>query len=253
MADSEKRIPHNPPWLFAPLAASPGIGYWGINGLLIPYLLRKHGVSVDRIAEIAAIANIPIFCYFLSSPIMDLGFSRRTWILLMNGTMALCLSLAVIGTPGSLVAVGALMAAGNTAGSLGVAAAGAVMTTLRPHMRGRASGWNQLGNIGLGALAGGACIWLADHVSLGAVSLAAAAFAFFPALFAFRIVESPHPPLEAGPMFHAFRHDIVSILRSWRTLVAILFFCARRRRSVREPDIQCRARPGRQLAGFGSG
>jgi hypothetical protein len=49
---------------------------------------------VDRIAEIAAIANIPIFCYFLSSPIMDLGFSRRKWILLMNGTMALCLALA---------------------------------------------------------------------------------------------------------------------------------------------------------------
>ena len=41
------KIPaYNPPWLFAPLAAPSGIASWGISALLVPYLLRKHGVAV---------------------------------------------------------------------------------------------------------------------------------------------------------------------------------------------------------------
>jgi MFS family permease len=198
----------------------------GHHGLLIPYLLRKHGISVDRIAGMAAIANIPTFCYFLSSPVLDLGLRRRTWILLMSGVTAVSLALASLGTQGSLAWVTALMALGNATGSLGGAASGAVMTSMAPRMRGRASGWNQLGNIGIGALGGGACIWLSDHVSLAVVSLAAAALIFLPALFAFRVVEKPHPPLAIAPMFHAFRQDIVAVLWSWRTLIGIVFFCS---------------------------
>jgi PAT family beta-lactamase induction signal transducer AmpG len=226
VADPETHVQHNPPWLFAPLAASSGIGYWGVNGLLIPYLLRQHGVPVDRIAATAAFANIPTFCYFLWSPVVDLGLRRRTWILAMNGAMALCLWLAVIGTSGSLAWIAALMAAGNATGTLASAAAGAVMTTVAPHLRGRASGWGQLGNIGIGALAGGAFIWLADHTALFAVAFLTGACVFLPALFAFRVVETPHPHPDIAQRFHALRRDIVTVVWSWRTLVGMIFFCS---------------------------
>ena len=49
---------HNPPWLFGLLGIPNGLAN-AIIVVLMPYLLRKQGVAVDRIAEIVALASIP--------------------------------------------------------------------------------------------------------------------------------------------------------------------------------------------------
>jgi MFS family permease len=182
-----------PPWLFAPLAAVHGIAYWGVCALVIPYLLRKHGVAVDRIAGVVATASIPTFCYFLWAPIIDLGLRRRTWILLCSGAVALCSTLAVAGSAGSLTWVTIFLTASNAIGSVGSAAIGALMAAQPAAIRGRASGWFQAGNVGLGSLGGGAFIWLADRMGLPALSCAVAAAVFLPALAAYRVTEPPPP------------------------------------------------------------
>src|SRR5215472_1393266 len=217
------KIPaYNPPWLFAPLAAPSGIASWGVSSLLVPYLLRKHGVAVDRIAGVPATASIPSFCFFLWAPIVDLGLRRRTWILLIYGCAALCLALAVRGSSSSLTRLTILLVASSMIESLGRSAVGAVMTTLSPNVRGRASGWHQVGKIGAGALGGGACVWLADKIELPFLSVAVAALVFLPALAAFRLAETPYPRMAASWLFPALARDIWKVLWSWRALVGMV-------------------------------
>jgi MFS family permease len=129
----------NPPWLFGLLSLPYGV-FNNVTTILMPFLLRKHGVSVDRIAEVVAISYIPSVWYFLWSPIVDLGLRRRTWILIAAGVSALCGGLAVMISAGSLALLTALLVAGNAVVMLLSSANGAILTTLHPSVRGRASG-----------------------------------------------------------------------------------------------------------------
>src|SRR5580700_6416617 len=45
----------------------------------LPFLLSKAGVSLDRIATVSAVAMSPTFWAFLITPVVDVGFTRRTW------------------------------------------------------------------------------------------------------------------------------------------------------------------------------
>ncbi len=219
-------VSENPTWLFVALAAPGGIASWGIAGLLIPFLLRKHGVSVDRIAAVSAVATIPNAWSFLWSPVADLGGKRRTWILFTNGLAAVCFGVAVWEASGSLEVLTVLLVAGNVLSSLGGSTIGAVLTTVPAEVRGRSSGCYQLGNLGAGAIGGGASISLAGALGTGPLSLAVAAAVFLPALAAFRIVERPHPHLPALALFRALARDVRDVLWSWRALAGVVILCS---------------------------
>jgi PAT family beta-lactamase induction signal transducer AmpG len=200
-----------------------GIYYWGFSALLIPYLLRKHGVPVDRIAEVAATASIPWVWFFFWCPVVDLGLRRRTWVLLSSGLASLCGLTVVLESAGSLTLVTSFLFAGNVALTLGYAAIGALMSALSPELRGRASGWAQAGNVGAGSLAGGAAVWLADAAKLPLLAVICAGVIFAPALAGLFIVETPHAPLALGSSFSALVGDIRDLLWSWRTLAGLVF------------------------------
>jgi MFS transporter, PAT family, beta-lactamase induction signal transducer AmpG len=216
----------NPLWLFVPLGATGGICYWGIVALLMPYLLRKHGVAVDRIAEISATASIPTVWYFLWSPVVDLGLRRRTWFIASSGIAAVCFGMAVLESSRSLPVLTVLLFAGTAVSTVAGAALGAILASVPEEFRGRASGCSQMGNIGAGALAGGACISLADTLGSTGLALAVAAIVFLPALAAYRIVEVPRLRLPAMQLVSALSRDIRDVLWSWRTLVGLVFFCS---------------------------
>jgi MFS family permease len=213
----------NPPWLFGVLALPYGV-FNNVTTILMPFLLRKHGVPVDRIAEVVAISYIPSVWYFLWSPVVDLGLRRRTWILIAAGVSALCGGLAVMISAGSLAWLTALLTAGNVVVMLLSSANGAILTTLHPSMRGRASGWYQAGNLGGGALGGGATIWLASFASLPVMALACIAMTFLPALAALRISEEPRARLRPLVLFRAMGHDVWDVLKTPATWVGLLFF-----------------------------
>jgi MFS family permease len=217
---------HNPPWLFSFLAMPAGISFWCVSALLIPYLLRKHGVAVNHIAEASALASIPTFCFFLWSPVVDLGMRRRTWILLSSGVTGACGALAVGLTSGSFFWLTVAWVASNVANSLPSATVGAVMATLPAEVRGRASGWYQIGNVAIGSLAGGACIWLADRVPAAALSLIVGALIFLPALAGVLIHEVPLPHAGGIALFRELARDLRDLAFSWRTVVGVAFFCS---------------------------
>jgi PAT family beta-lactamase induction signal transducer AmpG len=193
--------------------------------VLMPFLLRKHGVPVDKIADVVAISAIPNFWYFLWSPVVDIGFLRRTWILIAAGVSAVCAWIAIVWAAASLPQLTVLLFAGNIFSMLLSSSCGAVLsTTIHPLARGRASGWYNAGNLGGGALGAGAAIWLAGFIPLLALACASAAMVFLPALAALAIFEQRSPHLAPAPLFRALGRDVWELLRAPATWAGLLFF-----------------------------
>jgi hypothetical protein len=69
--------PHNSLWLFGVVVLPYGFTI-AVTVLLMPYLLRKYGMPVDRIAEISAIAILPAIWSFLWSPLADTRCTRHS-------------------------------------------------------------------------------------------------------------------------------------------------------------------------------
>jgi MFS family permease len=214
---------NNPPWLFGLLSLPYGV-FNNVMAVLVPFLLRKRGIPVDRIAEVIAISSIPNVWYFLWSPVVDLGFRRRTWVLIAAGGSGLIGGIAVLTSAGSLLQLTVLLLAANVVGMLLSSANGALLTTLDPSVRGRAAGWYQAGNLGGGALGGGAAIWLASFAPVPLMALACTTMTFLPALAALRISEETVTRLRPSVLFRAMGHDVWDVLRAPATWVGLLFF-----------------------------
>ena len=212
------------PWLFGLLALPGGIAGWGVNALLLPYMLRKHGVAVDSIAAVLAIASLPNVWSFLTSPVIDLGFSRRTSVLLFVALTAFFGCAAIFCIDSSLTVMTGILFAGQATHAMIGSAAGALMSTAEPSIRGRAAGWYQAGNVGVGAVMGGALIWLSDRVPLPLLALASFAMIFVPSLVVLFIPETPLPRLAPKLLFTAFFHDVWLVLSARRTWLGLVFF-----------------------------
>ncbi len=219
----ESPVKHNAPWLFGILAIPSGLSN-AIIVILMPYVLRKQGVAVDRIAEIVAVASIPNIWAFLYSPVVDLGLRRRTWILLSAASAGLFAAFAVLSSAGSLTLLTVLLfTAGAVSGLIG-SADGALMSFLDPHVRGRASGWYQAGNLGGGTVGGGLAIWLADRVNLPGLAFGVVVLIVLPATAAL-LIREPAPDRRAViPVFKDLFNDLRELLWSRRTLIGLVFF-----------------------------
>jgi MFS transporter, PAT family, beta-lactamase induction signal transducer AmpG len=193
--------------------------------VLMPFLLRKHGVPVDKIADVVAISAIPNFWYFLWSPVVDIGLLRRTWVLIAAGVSAVCAWIAIVWVTASLPQLTALLFAGNIVSMLLSSSCGAVLsTTIHPTARGRASGWYNAGNLGGGALGAGAAIWLAGFTPLIGLAFVSAAMVFLPALAALSLFEEHSPRLAPAVLFRALGRDVWELLRAPATWVGLVFF-----------------------------
>jgi hypothetical protein len=67
------------PWAFSLLTLPLGM-VLGVNYTALPFLLAKAGLSVDRIATISSIINLPGVLGLIISPIVDIKLRRRTWL-----------------------------------------------------------------------------------------------------------------------------------------------------------------------------
>ncbi len=192
--------------------------------ILMPFVLRQHGIPVDRIASVVAIASIPNVWYFLYSPVVDMGLRRRTWILLAAACAGVCSALAILLIPLSLAGVTAMLFVAGAVGSLISSANGALLTFLQPAVRGRASGWYQAGNLGGGTLGGGLAIWLAGRVSLPLLALSSIAIIVLPAAAALLVHELAPQRRALGPLFRDLFRDLKDVLVSRRTWLGLIFF-----------------------------
>lgn len=215
---------YNPVWLFGILTVPYG-SFNGVITVLMPFLLRKHGVPVDRIAGVVAVSAIPNFWYFLWSPVVDTGLLRKTWAMIAAGASALCAWVAIVWTSATLAQLTTLLFAGNVVSMLLSSSCGALLsTTIDPLLRGRAGGWYNAGNLGGGALGAGLAIWLAGFTPLRVLSVICAAMVFLPALAALWLIEERVPRKPPGALFRALASDVWMLLRAPATWLGLVFF-----------------------------
>ena len=78
------------PWVFAVLSLPLGV-FSGVGGVPMTFLLAKAGVSVDVIARVSSIMQLPTVFYFLWAPLVDIKLRRRAWLVLGALASAACL------------------------------------------------------------------------------------------------------------------------------------------------------------------
>lgn len=215
--------PYNAPWLFGILIIPYGFTS-AVSTILMPYLLRKNGVAVGEIAGVVAIASLPSIWSFLWSPLADTGLPRRAWVVISAVASALAAAIAVADVRGSLAWLTTLLFLSNAFSGLLGASNGALLTVMPESLRGRAAGWYQAGNLGGGAIAGGAVIWLADHAPLSAVAAAVAAATVLPALAAFGVVEPVLIRRSISIQMKGLFQDLREVFVSRRTWLGLVFF-----------------------------
>lgn len=189
----------------------------------MPFVLRRQGVPVDRIADVVAIATIPSIWFFLYAPVVDVGLRRRTWIMMASAATAILSATGVLVSAGSLTITSALLFTGSAIAGLLSSANGSLLTLLSPEVRGRAGGWYNAGNLGGGAIGGGVAIWLAGVASTRLLALGVALMISLPALAAALIYEPARTRVPFGPKLAAMARDLGHAAKSRRTLAGLIF------------------------------
>ena len=215
-----------PPWLFA-IAAAPYGAFNGLVALALPFVLRRHGISVDHIARIAAVVQAPTIWYFLWAPVVDVGLKRRTWVILLSTASAICCALAIGVDESSTVSrLTVLLVAASVFSQPVSSAIGGLVAAVMPNdLRGRTGGWSQAGIIAAGVLTGGVIVWLTGVASPRVTSIVAALLIAVPAL-AVLAIDEPPPPSTAKLRAHLadmFR-DVAATLRRRDVRLGLIFF-----------------------------
>jgi len=212
----------NAPALFAVLVLPYAFAV-SVTVLLMPYLLRKYGMSVDEIAKVVVVASLPWIWSFLWSPLADVGLRRRSWLVFSALGAGLAGGAAILGIHGSHVLLTALLFLMNAFGGLLSSTCGALLTAMPIPLRGRSAGWYQSGNTGGAAIGGGLFIWLADHASLPAIAVVIVAAMLLPMSAVFLLKEPLPVRRPLGPRAAALIQDMKDIFRSRRTWIGLVF------------------------------
>jgi MFS transporter, PAT family, beta-lactamase induction signal transducer AmpG len=174
------------PWLFGLLVAPNAVLVTGIvQGGVLAYLMRQHGVSGLRSSQIISLLGLPTTIYFLWSPITDFLVRRRTWLMIGAAVGAALMSAAFaqpdLASPRTVV----LMFLSVCIGQLVVSACGGMMGALRSERSRRmASSFYQGGALGFAALAVFLLIMVSDHARPELVGIVAGVIVAVPGLLA---------------------------------------------------------------------
>jgi MFS transporter, PAT family, beta-lactamase induction signal transducer AmpG len=217
-----------PSWLFGPLSLPFGIFSNGFVAIVMPFVLRKQGVSVEQIAGIVALISSANSYYFLWSPVVDIGPKRKIWFVLVSFLSAGLAGLAfLLPIPARLGWLTWLMFAASVINLLASSAFGGLMTTTVPEgNRGAASGWYQCGNVGGGALGAALLLWLAETHSVTGVALVLILIVALPSLLALLLNEPPHAKVAFSTKLRQMLREIWVILKSPLGLTGLAFFAA---------------------------
>jgi PAT family beta-lactamase induction signal transducer AmpG len=219
-----KRLP--PVWMLG-LANGP-LGVSGAIALLItPQLLAGAHVPEPRIAQITGLALVPTFCAFLVSPILDVRFSRRTYVLAFASLGALFCGLA-LANMGNPAVVGWLLFGAMFSIMLTTAAGGGWLAGLIPREdESKLGAWLIVGNIGGFGLASviGAPLIHALPNPIGAIILAA--LVILPIVAIVPFIPAPGPDRRlAKESFGQFAGEGGALVRRPEVLQSLILFGA---------------------------
>ncbi|HEY4242541.1 MAG TPA: MFS transporter [Kofleriaceae bacterium] len=211
-----------PPWLFALTGVPYGVG-GAFVGQLMPYFAEQAGIHLKDIGWFTMLLFVPTWLQFLYAPVVDIGMSRRYWLIFVASLAAGCFAVAaVIPLPGGLVPFLILAFIGQMLSGLVGSCNGGLMATLIPDdQRGAAGAAYNIGNLSGGALSAGLIIlltWL--RAPKGAIALAMVTMMIGPSIAILAIVETPFVP-QAG-VFRRMLKDVGGVLLTKSGITGIL-------------------------------
>lgn len=197
----------------------------GVVAVALPYLLRRRGMSVEAIAGIAALVQVPAIWYFLWAPVVDLKLRRRTWVMLLSVVSGALTMLALSRDIPSTALLTALLITASAVNQPVSSAIGGLVATVMPNeLRGHTGGWSQAGILGGGILTGGLSVYLSDRFPAWVVATCAALLVALPA-FAVLAVDEPRGDREAqrnNPV--RFFRELWTALKRREVWLGFLFF-----------------------------
>jgi len=216
------------PWLFSLLILPLGIVVVGFNFTALPLLLAQAGVSVDRIASISSIINLPGVIGFLFAPVVDIKFRRRTWLALATFGTALsaCLYFPLIGVSHLTLMTALILAGGLITFLVSAACGGLIVKTLSESAQSKAAAWIMAGQLGGGAFGAALILWLAARLPIAIVGFCIGIVIALPGFLPFTIREPlPEPSAWFQGRPAQIAKELWSIVRSperrWSTLLLL--------------------------------
>lgn len=172
-------------WVFGLLPAPIAVLSNGIIQGVLSFLMRRQGVSVERIAAIMSLLILPQTIYFLWSPITDFLMRRRSWLIVGATGAGLLMALAFHAKSLASPAAVAVMFLSACCGQLVVSSCGGMLGALRRERSRRvASGFYQGASLGFGGLAVFVLAMLVTKMGQGWLGWVAAALIALPSLAA---------------------------------------------------------------------
>jgi PAT family beta-lactamase induction signal transducer AmpG len=141
--------------------------FTGYVTVTLGFLFSRSGVSLQQIAGLAAINLLPQVFKFLWAPLVDTTLTVKRWYLM--ATMATAATIFATGIvpikASNLFLFSGMILISSFARSFISAAIGGLAAGTSQHVKGRLGGYCQAGNLGGGAIGGGAGLSLAQHFS----------------------------------------------------------------------------------------
>jgi PAT family beta-lactamase induction signal transducer AmpG len=198
----------------------------GFSITAMPFLLSKAGVSVDRIAAISATAMSPTFFTFLLTPIVDVGFTRRTYALGLAAATAASLGAALfLLSPARLPLFTALLFLAVLCVVLQNNAVFGWMAEFVPdERRGKVGGWQNAANLGGGAAGSMLVMSLARSLTIETVGIVMAALVLVSSLVLLWFPRPARPKLGLTEIFGGTFRSVVRTSRQPNVLTGFLLF-----------------------------
>jgi MFS transporter, PAT family, beta-lactamase induction signal transducer AmpG len=200
--------------------------YGGVMIIAVPQLLSARQVPEATIAAMTAVMLSPGFWTFLTSPILDVRFSRRQYAVATAGVGALMLVMGLLNLDNLLLAEACLVA-GYFCANLNQSAIGGWMSGITaPEHENKLSMWMTIGNLGgCGAMGAGAAAMML-HFPPAVAALVLGAAIFLPTTV-YWWMPAPGPDRRlASESFVKFFGEVASLLKRREILIAILIFAA---------------------------
>lgn len=200
----------------------------GYVTVTLAYLLSHTGVSIERIAGLAALQLLPQTWKALWAPLIDTTLPARQWYFISTVFTGLTiLALALVPEPRSHFWLLQLLVLLSSIASTfsGMATEFLMAHSTTEHEKGRAGGWSQAGNLGGSGLGGGLALWMSQHSTSwsGGALLALICVLCTLALVPFRNVRHPRGP-EGAPVaaVTGVIRDVWAIARTRTGLLTLL-------------------------------
>lgn len=201
----------------------------GFYMVAMPRLLGARGLPLYAIGAIVAAIQIPTFCSFLLTPLVDCGFSRRTWALLLAAISALCLAGGVLTLDRAASGTTMLFTLLLVTGTLTVQMYSSTMGGMTPNLvseedTGSVSAFLNIANLGGVGVGGALAGFFIDHLSRTGAAVAEGALVLTPALLLLVIGSERRVPRAFGETMRRLFRDLWTVSRTRSAMVGFLIF-----------------------------